>query len=183
MILHLKTETLMWLLPCVFMLHDFEEIIMFQPWLNKHWPDLAKRFPGKVLKTMEKQKNMSAPAFTFAVAEEFIILLIFTLIATEFELYNLWTGVMLGFFIHLIIHIGQFIIYRGYVPVIATSIPAAVYCLIALNDMNYVHPLEWGMVTIFTVSFLVIIVLNMMFALKLAHCFDKWLTTHYSLTR
>ena len=45
MILPVKIETLMWLLPIVFMLHDFEEIIMFKPWMNANCAALEKRLP------------------------------------------------------------------------------------------------------------------------------------------
>jgi hypothetical protein len=46
MILPVKLETLMWLLPIVFMFHDFEEIIMFKPWMNANYAALEKRLPA-----------------------------------------------------------------------------------------------------------------------------------------
>jgi hypothetical protein len=36
----MKIETLMWLLPIIFMFHDFEEIIMMKIWLKKNLPVL-----------------------------------------------------------------------------------------------------------------------------------------------
>jgi len=31
-----KYNTIIWLLPIVFMIHDFEEIIFFKPWIIKN---------------------------------------------------------------------------------------------------------------------------------------------------
>ena len=33
------------LLPIIFMIHDFEEIIMFKPWLTKNSTEIKRRFP------------------------------------------------------------------------------------------------------------------------------------------
>jgi hypothetical protein len=179
MILPFNTETLMWLLPIVFMLHDFEEIIMMKPWLNANWSELEKRFPTRIIQAMAKQKALSSQAFVVAVAEEFIVLAVFTLISVELGMVEFWAGLLLGFFIHLLIHIGQFIVFRSYVPVILTSVPAAIYSLVALHDLNFAHPLSWDLVALWTVFFLSFIVVNMIVALRLARKFDGWLRKNY----
>jgi hypothetical protein len=45
----LKLDTLPWLLPIVFMIHDFEESIMMPPWMVKkpHQPGQASSTPGE----------------------------------------------------------------------------------------------------------------------------------------
>lgn len=177
MILPVKTETLMWLLPIVFMFHDFEEIIMFKPWLNANWSNLEKRFPKPAIRALAEQRKMSTSAF--ALAEEFIVLSALTLLAVELELYPLWAGMMLGFFIHLLVHAGQFAIYRGYVPVILTSLPGGLYCLITLHDLNLSHPLDWRLVTLWTVAPLVILVANLALELKMAVKFEMWLGKNF----
>lgn len=40
-----KLELTMALLPVVFMVHEYEEIIMFKHWLKHHQPELRTRFP------------------------------------------------------------------------------------------------------------------------------------------
>jgi len=79
-----------------------------------------------------------------------------------------------------LVHIGQFVAFRSYVPVIITSVPAAIYSLIALYDLNEAHPLDWKMVTVWAVVSLGIIVANLLFALKIAQKFDVWLRENYS---
>ena len=180
MIIPVKTETLMWLLPVVFMIHDLEEIIMMKPWLLKNRAKLEKRLPLRAAKVIARQTDMSVSAYALAVAEEFVILSVITLVAVEMGLFNFWAGFLIGFFVHLLVHIGQFAFFRGYVPVIATSIPAAAYSLVALHDLNVTHPLNWSMVAIWSVVALIIIALNLILALKLAQKFDSWLKNNYS---
>jgi hypothetical protein len=174
-ILHLKVETLMWLLPIVFMLHDFEEIIMFKPWMNANRTALEKRLPARTARIFANHADMSTSAYALAVAEEFIILSSLTLLAVELNLYEFWAGMMLGFFIHLLIHVGQFLAYRRYVPVILTSLPCGLYCLVALHDLNFSHPLSWNLVALWTFISLLIIGANLALALQLAVKFDGWL--------
>lgn len=179
MILPVKIETLMWLLPVVFMFHDFEEIIMFKPWLTANLPKLEKRLPKWASRAVADQSKMSTSGFALAVAEEFIVLSALTLLAVELELYAFWAGMMLGFFIHLLVHVGQFAAYRGYVPVILTSLPSGLYCLIALHDLNFSHPLDWGLVAVWTLASLLIIGVNLALALRLAVKFDAWLGKNF----
>jgi len=179
MILPVKIETLMWLLPIVFMFHDFEEIIIFKPWMNANRAALEKQLPSWAARILAEHGAMSTSAYALAVAEEFIILSALTLLAVELELYPLWAGIMLGFFIHLLIHVGQFLVYRRYVPVILTSLPSGLYCLIALHDLNFYRPLDWKLVALWTFASLIIIGANLALALKLAGKFDAWLGRNF----
>jgi hypothetical protein len=178
-ILPLKAGTLMWLLPIAFMFHDFEEIIMFKPWLDANRTNLERRFPKWAAQALTSHSKLSASAFALAVAEEFIILSMLTLLAVELELYPFWAGMLPGFFIHLLVHIGQFAAYGRYVPVILTSLPSGIYCVIALHDLNIMRPLEWQLVVIWTVISFVIIGLNLVLALKLAVKFENWLKKNF----
>jgi hypothetical protein len=179
MILPIKIETLMWLLPIVFMFHDFEEIIMFKPWLGTNRAKLEKRFPNWAARVLSGHDKISTSSFALAVAEEFLILSVLTLIAVEFELYSFWAGMMLGFFIHLLAHVGQFVIYRGYVPVILTSLPSAIYCLVALHDLNFHQPLDWNQVALWTLACTVIISTNLVLALGMAVKFEVLLNKKF----
>jgi hypothetical protein len=179
MILPIKIETLMWLLPIVFMFHDFEEIIMFKPWLGANGAALAKRFPSWASRALAGRSKISTSAFALAVAEEFLVLSALTLLAVELELYSFWAGMLLGFFIHLLVHAGQFAIYRGYVPVILTSLPSGIYCLIALHDLNVYQPLDWKLVAIWTLASLIIIGANLALALNLSVKFETWLGKNF----
>jgi len=40
-----KINLIMLLLPFVFMIHEYEEIIMFRHWIDRNREELRKRFP------------------------------------------------------------------------------------------------------------------------------------------
>ena len=66
---------LMVLLPIVFMLHDFEEIIMFRPWLSRNRDELKTRFPRfEAFLTKRGFFDYSTSAFALAVCHEFVLL-------------------------------------------------------------------------------------------------------------
>lgn len=179
MMLSLKTETLLWLLPVVFMIHDLEEIIMMKPWMNKHWLEIEKKFPKKIIDKMETHRRLSVSAFALVVAEEFILITVFTFIAVQYQLYNFWAGLLIGFFIHLLVHIAQFLAFRKYVPFIFTAIPAAIFSIIALHDLSILTKLDTKMVIVWSVAFVLIIFFNLSFTIKLSLKFDLWLKRNF----
>jgi hypothetical protein len=164
----------MWLLPIAFMVHDFEEVIMMQPWYRKNEQYLKARFP-RMIPAIARTGTMSTPAFALAAGEEFAVLSAITLVCVEYGLYDIWAGFLIGFFIHLVYHIGSFFVIRRYVPYIITSVLAGVYsvfAIVVLNDGGY---LSWGRVALWTVVAIIVIIVNFVLAVALAERFDKWL--------
>lgn len=162
-------------LPVVFMIHDFEEIIMFKPWLAKNREELKSRFP-KVEQFMAKNHlfDFSTSAFAIAVMHEFILISAATFISLIFNNYSLWFAAFIAFSIHLLIHAGQWIIYRKYVPVIITSFLAVPYCIytfiqfIQFTEMSPVKLLLWAFIGIIAT------VLSFFPAFFLARKFHYW---------
>jgi hypothetical protein len=176
----MKTETIMWLLPAVFMIHDFEEIIMFKPWVGKNAEFLRVRFPRLAARLLPHMAGLSTSAFALAVALIFLIITTVTLIAVEFELYALWAGFVIGYFIHLVIHVGQFLAVRRYVPVIVTSIVTAPYCVWALLVVNARHPLPKAETLIWAAATLLFLAPGVTLAHRVAAGFDRWLKRRFS---
>lgn len=123
------------LLPIVFMLHELEEIIMTQNWLHHNQTQLGKRFP-RIKGMLHNLENLPTPAFTLAVAEEFIILSACTVIALTTGHVTAWYCCLLAFSLHLIIHFIQFLIVRQYIPAIITTILCLPYCIWAFLQIS-----------------------------------------------
>jgi hypothetical protein len=104
----LEWQSVMWLLPVVFMLHDFEEIIVLRPWLEREAGYLQQHFPRLATRVLPHFSQLSTSAFALAVAEEFVLLSAVTLFTVEREHYALWAGLVLAFGLHLVFHIVQF---------------------------------------------------------------------------
>jgi hypothetical protein len=171
----LSIPSLMWLLPIVFMVHDLEEVVMMQPWYRKNGQFLKVRFP-RLMPAISRTGTMSTPAFALAAGEEFVALSAITLVCVEYGLYDVWAGFLLGFFIHLVYHVGSFFVIRRYVPYIITSVLAGIYsalALIVLNDGGY---LAWDRAAVWTAVAIVLIIVNFVLAVGMAERFDKWLT-------
>ena len=139
-----------------------EEIVGFERFFSKN-PDLFDRHP----KIMKAYKGFKTDGFALAVYEEFIPFFGISLLAYFFPgniLYSLWYSLMLPLAGHFVIHIGQSLYIRKYIPSLITSIiclPLSVAILIrCAGDIEF---------SLMTVLFIIIGVAIMMMNLKIAH--------------
>ncbi len=170
----MTNEMLMGLLPVVFMLHEFEEIIMLKPWLAKNGAALERRFPAVAARVLPVYGSLSTSAFTVAVLEEFLILTVLTYAAIAFGLHDLWAGLLVAFLFHLLVHVGQTILWRGYCPFIITSLLVLPYCLYALFALARSGAISPGPTAVWSVAATVLVYLNLWLALRLARRFEAW---------
>ena len=113
-----------WLLPVIFMFHDMEEIIGLADWIRKNYSRIVERFPAAE-RILSKYKEITTAGMAVAVYEELLVLL-FICILTDLTYIPLvpgiWFGGLLGFTLHLFIHIAQAMLIRSYIPALITSI-------------------------------------------------------------
>lgn len=174
----MKIETVMYLLPLVFMLHDFEEIVMMKSWVAKNSTELRRRFPLLTEKLLGHFTGLSTASFALAVAEEFVLISAITVAAVEFQWFAWWTGLLLAFFFHLLVHIGQFAVYRGYIPAVITSLPASLYCLYALHAMLTRAGVTWDMLSFRFGVMLAAMLVNLWVIHRLAAWFETKISDH-----
>lgn len=94
-------------LPLVFMLHDFEELIGFQPWLRANRAALLQRFPRLAPRLVAQLERMLGAPSACSI---FLIFLLLTLLSCYAALsgdYRLWYGVLAAFTAHLFVHLLQ----------------------------------------------------------------------------
>jgi hypothetical protein len=170
----MNTNLLIALLPLIFMLHDFEEIIMFKPWLEKNRDEIKRRFP-RIDKTLSKHHDrLSTSAFAVAVLNEFLIIAVITYVSLYFNFYYLWFGAFIAFSVHLIVHIVQWVIYGKYVPVIVTSILALPYCVYTLVQFLKVTDMAAGQLLFWTVTGIILAIVSFVPAFFFASRFENW---------
>ena len=158
------------LLPIIFIFHDMEEIIGFG-WFFRKNPQILERFP----RITKAYKDYTTAGMALAVYEEFIPFFGISLLAYYFEnnvLYTLWFGLMLSLTAHFVVHIGQSIFVRRYIPSLITSmicLPLSVIILI-----NCAEHLEFNFTTITIISVSILLMLaNLRFAHWLMNRFGK----------
>ena len=160
-------------LPLTFLLHDAEEVAVQHRWMENHSGALRERFP-RLRPLLDRLQRLNTKAFALAALEEFIVLLCATacvLADVPFAL-ELWAALFLAFSLHLLLHFGQAVAVRGYVPGLVTSIllsPFAAYGIFCISLV--MSPLKMFALA---VAGAVFIALNLRFAhwlgLKLTSC-------------
>ena len=103
-----------WMLPILFILHDFEEMIVMPLWKTRHHRKLAtlkKPYFGSVTQ---------GSAFAVGVLEEFIILLFISGFCQLTHNSLLYLSFVVAYTSHFIIHYIMCLQFRGYVPGVVT---------------------------------------------------------------
>ena len=111
------------LFPIAFILHDGEETITQEKWMSNNKESLLIKFP-KLKPMIEQLARLNTKAFAIAALEELLIILPATpdLLLDVAYSFPIWSALFIAFSFHLLIHIGQAIIVRGYIPGIITTI-------------------------------------------------------------
>lgn len=116
---------LIWLFPIAFILHDFEELILFEPWLKQNASVVTGQIKNKVPAFLEKQLDTivgkTTTQFAFPICLIFIVISASALLAAGFGKYTLFLLAGSLFFLHGFMHVGQAILLRRYIPALITS--------------------------------------------------------------
>ena len=146
------TGTVLYLLFILaFIIHDGEEIAMEHKWLLAHGDALCEKHP-KFRRMLNHMRQMNTKAFAIAVLEELILLVAITVYVLGDGPYaiELWAVVFMAFSIHLIVHIGQSIVVRGYVPGLVTSILLLPFSYLGMQSIcktfSTAQLLLWGII-------------------------------------
>jgi hypothetical protein len=118
--------TLIWLFPIAFILHDFEELILFEPWLKKNADLIRSRIEHRLPAAMEKRVSRildkNTTEFALSIYLIFILMVIVSLLAALSDQLIPFLIASSLFFLHGFMHIGQAIFLRRYIPALITSV-------------------------------------------------------------
>ena len=151
-------QQLIWLFPIAFILHDFEEILLFEPWLKKNSGLIMSRIPDKAPTFLARQMpiilSKTTTQFTFPIFLIFVLTCISAFLAAEFQSYPMFLVASSLFFLHGFMHVGQAIFLRRYIPALITSaliaIPYGVILFWKLLEAGVVS--LWGLAIYFGVA-------------------------------
>ncbi len=136
-------EKYIWIFPVLFIFHDMEEIILLPGFMNKNREEIIKRYPIAEKPLSVYKKGMTSEAFAIAVYEELIILIAVCALAELTEAQwttGIWYGGLIGFTVHLIVHILQALAIKKYIPSLLTSIlvlpPSIILLIRTKQEMN-----------------------------------------------
>lgn len=162
--------------PTLFMIHEFEEILLFKWWFRKNANEIKRRFPNRAEK-MLADYTVSTAAFSFIVAEELVLITAISLVSYFFKLYGLFAGLALAYTIHTVIHLVQFIIWRGYIPAIITSVITGILSALAVIFIYRSGLASLLEITLYGLAQIVLLFINLKLFHKIAKSFNRFVTT------
>ena len=171
----MKLELIMLLLPVVFMLHEYEEIIMFRHWLDRNRDELKRRFP-KFERFLARRRHFDYSTATFAIgtAHEFILISLISFCAVWIDASQWWFAAFAGYSVHLVVHLAQWAIYRKYVPVIITTILTLPYCIYTFAEFAKASVLSPLQMFLWAVVGIILTMLSLLSAFFLMSKFQQW---------
>lgn len=165
-------DTIIFSLPIIFMLHDFEEIIIIRAWQKKY---------NNIIKTSSIKPFshwVSTASGSIAIFIEFLILLLVSLYSIVSKNYLVWYGVFFIFTFHLIIHYFLSFRFRHYTPGVTTSVilmPLCIYILYMVTNQFQYNPFIL-IITCFISLLIFIPFMNIL--TKSILTFEKWLLSY-----
>lgn len=121
----LDTHTLIWLFPIAFMFHDFEELILFEPWLKKNAGDIEARLKPRVPAFIGKQIGIilgkTTVEFAVPISLIFAMTCVAAFLAVVYNVYGFFLLASSAFFLHGFMHLGQAFLLRRYIPAVISS--------------------------------------------------------------
>ncbi len=136
----IDTHTLIWLFPIAFICHDFEELILGEPWMRKNADEinarLKNRIPAFVSKQIGAVLQKTTTELTLTVSLIFAMTLLSAFLAAEYGAYGFFLLASGSFFLHGFMHVGQAILLRRYIPAAITSVIVVIpYGLILYSNL------------------------------------------------
>ena len=150
-------------LPLLFIFHDLEEIVGMKRFVEHNADLLQTRYPF----VYRKLRNFTTEGFSLAVGEELVVFTAIALAALYFDnalCWNIWFGGFLGLAVHYVMHIGQALLIRRYIPAMVTSI----LCLPVSAAILYRSYFQIDIDAWYVILGLLLVALNILPALKIA---------------
>lgn len=163
---------LIWSYLIVFMLHNFEEIILIERWFNKTYPTIKGRIPKFLRKEVEPFSSMTAARFALVVGLLFIPVSALIFITVTTDQYFIFLGLNIVLALNIFTHPLQSFLLKSYVPGLWTTL----FIIIPYNIIVFYQLYHQGILNFATnIKALAIIILFIpvfMISHKMA---EKWI--------
>ncbi len=133
---------IVWMLPVIFMLHDFEEIIMVEVWSMRYKKKISAVLPKWKPFGLKYIHYYQTATLSIGVEAEFLLFSLISLFSVIFQGYFLWYGAFLGLTLHYVfVHMLICIKFKNYVPGVITSViflfPSIWFLIKAAKILHY----------------------------------------------
>jgi hypothetical protein len=118
---HIDLVSVLWLLPIVFMFHDFEEILTVEKWLAGRGEYVLGKMPPFLKRLFADSFRMNTLLFARDVLWIYTFIVAAAAAAAFFQFYMPFLVILAIFFLHVFTHAAQAIVLRMYTPGVATA--------------------------------------------------------------
>ena len=175
----MKINLFIFLVICLFMIHEFEEIIFVKPWIDNK--STTEQYSNEMW-IKNKEAYPSAEIIALIIFEEFILLFCIFLIASLTKFYELAVGVTIAHTLHLIIlHLINTIRFCVFSPGIITSIITLPLLILIIILYCRKNKISWIKLCICTLASSIIVLVNLRLLYKIAPLLDNWLNNFYKV--
>ncbi len=156
----------------LFMLHEFDEIILIRPWIsqNQDHQDYQKE-----MFIARKGSYLSAESIALMIAEEFLLAFILLLLAILFRISELTMAIGFCHTLHLLGHIMQVFRFRRWVPggfTALTTFPIFILVFVLYLSQQSV---SWPLLLILSAFIMVFLLANLAFLHSRAQKLEAWI--------
>lgn len=144
----------------LFMLHEFDEIILVRPWIEQNGAD--PRF-DKELFIAGKKYYPSAEVMALMIAEEFLLAFLILGLACLWPLPELALSLGLCHSLHLLVHLQQALRFRRWVPGSLTALLTLPVLIWLFGAYLLAQHLHWLLVLLFAPLLMLSLLLNLSF--------------------
>lgn len=172
----ISIDTIIFSLPIIFMLHDFEEIIMVNSWQQKY----NELLQNSIFKPFSHWNSTASGSI--AVLIEFLILILISFYSIITKNYLVWYGAFFIFTFHFIFHYFISFRFHHYTPGVSTSILFMPLCIYILYI--FANHFEYKINTLIITSLISLLIFIPFFRVltKNISTFEKWLLSYSKKT-
>lgn len=174
-------KAIVWMLPILFMIHDFEEIIMARVWGEKFRKDLNENISIMKKKPfgLSGTGYWSTASFSIGVEIIFVVLSLVSMLSCIFNSYFIWYGLLFAFTFHFIFaHFYLCIQFKHYVPGVVTSALFLPVCIYIMYISESLLKYNFGKIFFSCIAGIVLMVILIMILHDAIKNFNKLLTKY-----
>ena len=156
----------------LFMLHEFDEIILIRPWISQNQDHQGYQ---KEMFIARRGSYLSAESIALMIAEEFLLAFILLLLAILFRFPELALAIGFCHTLHLLVHIMQVFRFRRWVSggfTALTTFPILILVFVLYLSQQSV---SWPLLLILSVLVMAFLLANLFFLHSRAQKLEAWI--------
>lgn len=156
----------------LFMLHEFDEIILIRPWISQNQNHQGYQ---KEMFIARRGSYLSAESIALMIAEEFLLAFILLLLAILFRIPELALAIGFCHTLHLLGHIMQVFRFRRWVPGGFTALTTFPILILVFVFYLSQQSVSWPLLLILSVLVMAFLLANLVFLHSRAKKLEAWI--------